>query len=147
MSKNPHFLAFGAMENWGAITYRITALLATPGLSSLSRFKRISDVIAHELAHQWFGDIVTMAWWNDLWLNEGFASFVENLGVNYTHPEYSIWEDFARSGNGALDIDSSIYTHSIQADVEDPQEIDTLFDTITFSLRSLSFWTDQRPLP
>lgn len=78
----------GAMENWGLITFRTTMILYNPEESSSEAKEQVATVISHELAHQWFGNLVTMQWWNDLWLNEGFASFVENLGVNYIHPEW-----------------------------------------------------------
>ena len=92
----------------------------------------MTTVIAHEFAHQWFGDIVTMSWWDDLWLNEGFASFVENLGTNYYNSEFNIFDDVISDVDGVLFTDSSIYTHKIEQPVNDPNEIDSLFDDITY---------------
>merc|ERR1719273_900040 len=90
----PDFAA-GAMENWGLITYRETALLYKEGVSAASNRQRIAIVVSHELAHQWFGNLVTMEWWTDLWLNEGFASYVEYLGAQYVAPESGIMDRFA----------------------------------------------------
>ncbi|ETO15851.1 hypothetical protein RFI_21512 [Reticulomyxa filosa] len=120
------------MENWGLVTYRTSALLVSMYSSSLSNRKRVTTVVAHELAHQWFGDIVTMEWWDDLWLNEGFASFVENIGTDYAHPEFKIWETFLDSENSMLFVDSSYFTHPVEAVITDPKSIDTLFDSITY---------------
>merc|ERR1712209_106809 len=89
----PDFSA-GAMENWGLITYRETALLFKPGVSAIGNKQRIAVVISHELAHQWFGNLVTPSWWTDLWLNEGFASYVEYLGVDAVQPQLQYMEDF-----------------------------------------------------
>jgi len=122
----------GAMENWGLITYRTSDLLLS-NPASLASEKNIVVVVAHELAHQWFGDLVTMEWWNDLWLNDGFACFVENLGVNYIQPSYEIWNDFVMSVSGALDLDVSNYTHAIEQPVSNPKEIGQLFDMITYN--------------
>eukprot|EP01083_Nonionella_stella_P069908 186674_1 len=122
----------GAMENWGLVTYRRTALLVDPVTSSESALRRVVVVIAHEFAHQWFGDIVTMTWWDDLWLNEGFASFVEHIGTNYSSPAFDIWNFFLINMDNVLSIDASYYTHPIQLTVNDPNEIDTLFDSVTY---------------
>lgn len=85
----PDFNA-GAMENWGLIVYRETAMLYDPLTSSANNLQRVSTVIAHELAHQWFGNLVTPSWWDDLWLNEGFASYMEYEGVNAVHPKWEM---------------------------------------------------------
>lgn len=82
------------MENWGLITYRETALLYNNRTGNLADKRRVGEVVTHELAHQWFGDIVTPSWWNDLWLNEGFASWIEVLGLNYTNPEFQSFDTF-----------------------------------------------------
>ena len=133
--------AAGAMENWGLVTYRKTALLADPNLSSESSLERVVVVIAHEFAHQWFGDIVTMKWWNDLWLNEGFASFVEFIGTNYTNPEFNYWDSFLIGITSAMEMDNSIFTHPINVEVDNPNEIDSIFDTITYVFFVVSFFT------
>lgn len=85
----PDFYA-GAMENWGLIIYRETALLYDPIMSSASNLQRIAVVVSHELAHQWFGNLVTPKWWDDLWLNEGFASYMQYEGVNSIHPKWEM---------------------------------------------------------
>ncbi|RYF29570.1 MAG: hypothetical protein EOO17_00710 [Chloroflexi bacterium] len=87
----------GAMENWGLITYRETALLADPTIASISTKQRVALVICHELAHQWFGNLVTMKWWNDLWLNESFATMMEYIALDALYPEWNSWMDFSSS--------------------------------------------------
>lgn len=119
----------GAMENWGLITYREIALLADPETSSISSRQYIATVIAHELAHQWFGNLVTMEWWNDLWLNESFATIMEYLAVDALHPEWNIWLDFITNESViALRRDAIDGVQSVQVDVNHPDEISTLFD-------------------
>lgn len=119
----------GAMENWGLITYREMALLADPKTTSISSRQYIATVIAHELAHQWFGNLVTMQWWNDLWLNESFATLMEYLAVDALHPEWNIWLDFATNESiVALRRDALDGVQSVQVDVDHPDEISTLFD-------------------
>ncbi|XP_032239105.2 glutamyl aminopeptidase isoform X2 [Nematostella vectensis] len=123
----------GAMENWGLITYRMTSLLYRPGFSSDDNKQWISVVVAHELAHQWFGNLVTMKWWNDLWLNEGFASFVENIGVNHTTPEWRMMEQFLLDKTQlSMNLDQLSNSHPISVVVKDPAEINSLFDTISY---------------
>ena len=119
----------GAMENWGLITYRESCLLADPELTSESSRRFIATVIAHELSHQWFGNLVTMNWWNDLWLNESFANMMEYVAIDTLHPEWRMWEDFATNEvTAALRRDSLDGVQSVQADVNHPDEISTLFD-------------------
>lgn len=118
-----------AMENWGLITYRESCLLADPKLTPESSKRFIATVIAHELSHQWFGNLVTMQWWNDLWLNESFANMMEYVAVDALHPEWRMWEDFATSEvTAALRRDSLDGVQPVQADVNHPDEISTLFD-------------------
>ncbi len=119
----------GAMENWGLITYREIALLADPVTTSISSKQYIATVVAHELAHQWFGNLVTMKWWNDLWLNESFATLMEYIAVDTLHPEWNIWLDFsANESIMALRRDSLDGVQAVQVDVNHPDEISTLFD-------------------
>ncbi|MDO8493330.1 MAG: M1 family metallopeptidase, partial [bacterium] len=129
----PDFAA-GAMENWGAITYRETAILVDPEHSAASAKQRVALVIAHELAHQWFGNLVTMEWWTHLWLNEGFASWIEYLAVHHLFPEWDIWTQFVYSDlNRALELDSLKNTHPVEVAVNHPSEIREIFDAISYS--------------
>lgn len=119
----------GAMENWGLITYREVALLADPATTSVSSKHYIATVIAHELSHQWFGNLVTMKWWNNLWLNESFATLMEYIAVDALHPEWNVWLDFATMESiMALRRDSIDGVQAVQVDVHHPDEISTLFD-------------------
>lgn len=119
----------GAMENWGLITYRETALLANPATTSISGKQYIATVVAHELSHQWFGNLVTMKWWNNLWLNESFATLMEYVAVDALHPEWNIWLDFATMESiMALRRDAIDGVQAVQVDVHHPDEISTLFD-------------------
>ncbi len=124
----------GAMENWGAITYRESALLVDPEHSSASNKQWVALVIAHELAHQWFGNLVTMEWWTHLWLNEGFASYIEYLAVNEIFPSWDIWTQFAFADLGvALKLDALKHTHPIEVEVNHPNEIGEIFDEVSYS--------------
>ncbi len=126
--------AFGAMENWGAITFRETALLVDPKHSSSVNKQWVALVIAHELAHQWFGNLVTMEWWTHLWLNEGFASYIEYLAVDRLFPGWNIWTQFVHREPGtALELDALEHTHPIEIDVHRPDEIGEAFDTVSYS--------------
>lgn len=129
----PDFAA-GAMENWGAITYRESALLVDPQNSSTMNKQWVALVIAHELAHQWFGNLVTMEWWTHLWLNEGFASYIEYLAVDHVFPEWDIWTQFLNSDHGvALHYDGLKNTHLIEVEVHHPAEIASVFDAVSYS--------------
>ncbi|MDA1036275.1 MAG: M1 family metallopeptidase [Chloroflexi bacterium] len=129
----PDFAA-GAMENWGAITYRETALLFDPENSAAQARQRILEVVAHEMAHMWFGDLVTMEWWDDLWLNESFASWMGDKAVDHLYPEWQMWTQFvSMDTNSALSLDGLRNSHSIEAKVNDPSEIRELFDAISYS--------------
>ncbi len=124
----PDFSA-GAMENWGLVTYREIALLADPVTSAITSKQYVALVIAHELSHQWFGNLVTMQWWNNLWLNESFATLMEYIAVNSLHPDWNIWMDFSTMESiTALRRDSIEGVQSVQTDVNHPDEISTLFD-------------------
>ncbi len=129
----PDFAA-GAMENWGAITYRETALLYDPEESAAQAKQRILEVVAHEMAHMWFGDLVTMEWWDDLWLNESFASWMGDKTVDHLYPEWRMWTQFvSHDTNAALGLDGLRNSHPIEANVDDPAEIRELFDAISYS--------------
>lgn len=129
----PDFAA-GAMENWGCITFREQALLVDPKHTSLGNKQYVALVIAHELAHQWFGNLVTMRWWSDLWLNEGFASWIEYLAVDHLFPEWKMWTQFiVDEQQQALKMDALEYTHPIEVPVYHPDEIRTIFDAISYS--------------
>lgn len=119
----------GAMENWGLITYREVALLANPKTTSISSRRYAAMVIAHELAHMWFGNLVTMQWWNDLWLNESFATLMEYIAIDALHPEWNMWLEFTTNESiMALRRDSIDGVQPVQIDVHHPDEISTLFD-------------------
>lgn len=119
----------GAMENWGLITYREVCLLVDPQTTSQSTKEFAATVIAHEISHQWFGNLVTMAWWDDLWLNESFASLMENIAVNHLYPEWDIMLTFAsQDALSALWRDSIEGVQAVKTDVHHPDEISTLFD-------------------
>ncbi len=129
----PDFAA-GAMENWGCITYRETALLVDPQNSSAGTRQRVAEVVAHEMAHMWFGDLVTMEWWDDLWLNESFASWMGTKAVDWAFPEWQMWTQFVNMDTDrALSLDGLKSSHPIEQDVHDPAEISQLFDAISYS--------------
>ncbi|MBI2084635.1 MAG: M1 family metallopeptidase [Candidatus Aenigmarchaeota archaeon] len=129
----PDFAA-GAMENWGAITFREIYLLFDPKLTSTPVKKRIAMIIAHELWHQWSGNLVTMKWWNDLWLNESFATYMAYKAVDSLYPEWDMWEEFVRDEmDKAFSDDSLKTTHPIEVKVEDPHIIEEIFDAISYS--------------
>ncbi|MCV0366871.1 MAG: M1 family metallopeptidase [Nitrosopumilus sp.] len=128
----PDFAA-GAMENWGAITFRETILLYDPKTSSTRTKQYIAEVISHEIAHQWFGNLVTMKWWNDLWLNESFATFMATKFVDKFYPEWDLWNQFVEDAmNVAMGLDSLKTTHPIDVKVNSPAEIREIFDAISY---------------
>lgn len=126
--------AYGAMENWGAVTYRESTLLIDEKLSSAANKQWVALVIAHELAHQWFGNLVTMEWWTHLWLNEGFASYIEYLAIDHLFPKWDIWTQFVFLEQGtALKLDALKNTHPIEVEVLHPSEINEIFDKVSYS--------------
>ena len=129
----PDFAA-GAMENWGCISYRETALLVDPEKSSIQTKQLVAAIIAHEMAHMWFGDLVTMDWWNDLWLNESFASWIGDKAISNLYPEWDVWTKFLLDDtNRAFELDALDSSHPIEQEVKNPDEIGQLFDAISYS--------------
>ena len=127
----PDFAA-GAMENLGAITFREAVLLVDPEAGTQPELQRVADVVAHELAHMWFGDLVTMKWWNGLWLNEAFATFMELAAVDAYKPEWQRWVAFTNERAAAFAIDSLASTRPIEFPVRSPQEAEGMFDLLTY---------------
>ncbi|XP_069972068.1 aminopeptidase N-like [Penaeus vannamei] len=128
----PDFAA-GAMENWGLILYRETAMLYSPEESSASNKQRVATVVVHELAHQWFGNLVTPTWWTDLWLNEGFASFMEFIGVDHVEPSWRMMDQFVVDTlHYVFGIDSLESSHPVSIPVGHPDEINEIFDSISY---------------
>ncbi len=126
--------ASGAMENWGCITFREQCMLVDPENTSLPTKQFVGMVVAHELAHMWFGNLVTMRWWEDLWLNEGFATWIEYMAVDVLFPEWQMWTQFVTDEQQqALKLDSLENTHPIEVPVAHPDEIRTIFDAISYS--------------
>ncbi|XP_019622953.1 PREDICTED: aminopeptidase Ey-like isoform X2 [Branchiostoma belcheri] len=133
MAAIPDF-PFGAMENWGLITYRETALLYDPAVSTEANKQRVAVVVAHELGHQWFGNLVTPAWWEDLWLKEGFASTAEYPGVDFVEPTWAMEDQFLIADlHPVFALDSLSTSHPISLPVNHPDEISQIFDTISYS--------------
>ena len=124
--------AFGAMENLGCVTFRETALLADPSTASRDELERIADVVAHEIAHMWFGDLVTMRWWNGIWLNEAFATFMEVKCVEDFRPEWERWVSFSIGRAAAMSVDGLAATRPIEFDVVSPDDADGMFDVLTY---------------
>ncbi|MDH5667307.1 MAG: M1 family metallopeptidase, partial [Nitrospira sp.] len=124
--------ASGAMENLGAITFRETALLVDQHTGTHSELERVADVVAHENAHMWFGDLVTMSWWNGLWLNEAFATFMEMMAVDAWKPEWKRWDTFCVSRAAAFAVDGLQNTRPIEYPVQAPKEADAMFDVLTY---------------
>ncbi len=124
--------ASGAMENLGAITFRETALLVNSETATRAELERVADVVSHENAHMWFGDLVTMKWWNGLWLNEAFATFMEMLAVDAWKPEWRRWDSFTISRAAAMQVDGLKSTRPIEFPVERPEEAAGMFDVLTY---------------
>ncbi|KAM9817545.1 aminopeptidase Ey-like [Neosynchiropus ocellatus] len=148
----PDFSA-GAMENWGLITYRETALLYNPDVSSNGDKEWVATVIAHELAHMWFGNLVTTRWWNDLWLNEGFATYVSYLGADHAEPTWNMRDLIVMNEIiGVMSVDALATSHPLsseEAEIQTPAQINELFDSITYSkgaavLRMLSSFITEK---
>ena len=138
-------VTFGAMENWGAIFYFERDLLIDSKLATEEDRHRVFETVAHEVAHQWFGDLVTMAWWDDLWLNEGFASWMEVKATHELHPEWQGWPSRATRKQEAMDIDARRGTHPVIMHIDDVSQTEGAFDTITYSkgaqvVRTLEAW-------
>src|SRR5438093_8112589 len=127
----PDFAA-GAMENLGAVTFRETALLVDETAASHAELERVADVVAHEIAHMWFGDLVTMAWWNGIWLNEAFATFMELLAVDAWKPEWKRWITFGVSRASAMSLDGLTATRPIEFEVMAPRDCEAMFDLLTY---------------
>ncbi|KAL8682743.1 MAG: hypothetical protein Q9186_001254 [Xanthomendoza sp. 1 TL-2023] len=128
-----HEFSHGAMENWGLVTYRTTAILFDEQHSAAKYKCRVAYVVAHELAHQWFGNLVTMDWWSELWLNEGFATWVGWLAVDHLYPEFEVWSQFVTEAvQTAQQLDSLRASHPIEVPVKDALEIDQIFDAISY---------------
>ena len=129
----PDFAA-GAMENWGCITYREPALLVDSESSSSGTRQLVAEIVSHEMAHMWFGDLVTMSWWNDLWLNESFASWMGDKAVDSLYPEWAKWNQFlVDETSRAMRLDGLRTSHPIEQEVGDPAQIGQLFDSISYS--------------
>ncbi|HXV80697.1 MAG TPA: M1 family metallopeptidase [Candidatus Binatia bacterium] len=124
--------ASGAMENLGAITFRETALLVDEEKATRAELERVADVVSHENAHMWFGDLVTMKWWNGLWLNEAFATFMEMLAVDAWKPQWRRWDSFTVSRAAAMQVDGLKSTRPIEFPVERPAEAAGMFDVLTY---------------
>ncbi|WP_436793134.1 M1 family metallopeptidase [Actinospongicola halichondriae] len=124
--------AFGAMENLGCVTYREALLLVDPATATQSELLNVVDVIAHELAHMWFGDLVTMSWWNGIWLNEAFATFMEMKCSAAYRPQWERWMHFGRERSTAFDTDALVATRPIEFPVHSPADAEGMFDVLTY---------------
>ncbi|KAK0632262.1 peptidase family M1-domain-containing protein [Immersiella caudata] len=126
--------AQGAMENWGLVTYRVVDLLLDEKVSGAATKERVAEVVQHELAHQWFGNLVTMDWWDGLWLNEGFATWASWYSCNIFYPEWKVWESYVTDSlQRALALDSLRSSHPIEVPVKKADEINQIFDAISYS--------------
>jgi puromycin-sensitive aminopeptidase len=127
----PDFAA-GAMENLGCITFRESLLLVDPATATQHELEVVADVVAHELAHMWFGDLVTMGWWNGIWLNEAFATFMEILACDAYRPDWERWTSFGLERSVALETDSLASTRSVEYEVRSPADCEGMFDVLTY---------------
>jgi puromycin-sensitive aminopeptidase len=137
--------SFGAMENLGCVTFREARLLVDPSQATLTELSDAALTIVHEIAHMWFGDLVTMKWWNGIWLNEAFATFMEHLGVDAYRQAWKTWDDFALGRAAALDVDALSNTRTVEYEVITPQDADGMFDLLTYQkggsiLRMVERW-------
>ncbi len=124
--------AFGAMENLGCVTFRESVLLVDPAQASRVELERVADVVCHEIAHMWFGDLVTMKWWNGIWLNEAFATFMEVLAVDAFRPEWQRWVSFGVEREAAMAVDGLHSTRPVEFPVGRPEEAQGMFDVLTY---------------
>ncbi|CCD24052.1 metallo-aminopeptidase NDAI_0C03920 [Naumovozyma dairenensis CBS 421] len=141
-----HEFSAGAMENWGLVTYRVVDVLLDEKNSTLDRIQRVAEVVQHELAHQWFGNLVTMDWWEGLWLNEGFATWMSWYSCNEFQPTWNVWQQYVTDTlQHALNLDSLRSSHPIEVPVKRAEDINQIFDAISYSkgaslLRMISKW-------
>ena len=124
--------AWGAMENMGAVTYRETALLVDPRKATQTEMMRVAEVIAHEIAHMWFGDLVTMKWWNGIWLNEAFATFASMKCIDAYRPDWKLWLTFSSDRVHSMETDALAATRPIEIPVASPEEANAMFDSLTY---------------
>ncbi len=124
--------AFGAMENQGCVTFRETLLLVDPTAVTKDELQNVAAVINHELAHSWFGNLVTMKWWEGIWLNEAFATFMETAATHAYKPEWKVWEGFSRDRSAAFDTDSLASSRPIEFPVHSPADCEGMFDVLTY---------------
>ena len=127
----PDFAA-GAMENLGCITFREAYLLIDPATSTKAEQQHVVDIVAHELAHMWFGDLVTMAWWNGIWLNEAFATFMDVAATDAYRPDWQRWTSFAIERSAAFEIDALTSSRPVEYEVRSPDDADGMFDVLTY---------------
>ena len=126
-------LSVGAMENWGLVTFRENSLLVDPATSSNAQLQAVATIVAHEISHQWFGNLVTMRWWSDLWLNEGFATFMQYYAIHDIFPQFLLWDQFCSDVLiPSLQLDALENSHPIKVEVNNPHEIDEIFDKISY---------------
>ena len=125
--------AFGAMENWGLITYRAALLLCDEKSAALKDKRNIAITVCHEISHQWFGNLVTMDWWSQLWLNEGFASFMQYLAADAVDSTLDIWQKYVKSEfPTAFQLDGMLSSHAIEVPVPTVSSVNSVFDGITY---------------